>query len=138
MRSPRRAALVGALALLASASGSAQTQSPRELCVGMLEAGGFDGRFEVLRELVQVVACNLRGLVTDQTMREAIAPRVRQYAGNCFDESERAYLQQALRSGALQEAQRRSALQTDPGADLEHCTSAFEALRAMPLPDPPR
>ena len=120
MRAPGAAWLLAG-ALLASPL-AAQEEAGAPACKEVLEPAGFDGRFEVLRVLVRVAGCHLRGLVTDQTMREAVAPRVQRYARACFDPQDRRYLQEALRRGALQEA---------PRVDLESCTAAFEHLDAL-------
>ena len=95
------------------------------VCRNLLEPAGFDNRFEALRVIVVSVGCNLRELLTDEVMREAVAPRVRVYVANCFDDQERLYLQQSLRNGALREA---------PCATLERCNNALDTLLGMPLP----
>ena len=121
----RRLVLVVMLGL-ALATHAADEPLPAHLvCRNLLEPAGFDNRFEALRVLVVAVGCNLRELLTDEAMRAEVAPRVRVYAANCFDDQERLYLQQSLRNGALREA---------PGATLERCSDALDTLRGMPLP----
>ena len=119
--------LVLAMMLLAMVAASAAEEPlPAHLaCRNLIEPARFDNRFEALRVIVVAVACNLRELLTDDAMRDEVAPRVRAYVANCFDDQERLYLQQSLRNGALREA---------PGVTLEGCDKALATLLGMPLP----
>lgn len=113
------------LVVMVAASEADEPPPTHLVCRNLLEPANFDNRFEALRVIVVAVGCNLRDLLTDEAMRDEVAPRVRVYAANCFDDQERLYLQQSLRNGALREA---------PGVTLERCDKALVTLRGMPLP----
>ena len=108
-----------------SVSGTSPNVESHVVCAELIESAGFDNRFETLRVVVSLLACDLAEQVSSDDMHRLVRPRLRVYTRHCFDPQERQYLREVLRSGAMRELGH---------AGAERCRSALERIGTMQIP----
>ena len=131
---PRVTSLIAACAVFALAHSHAAIAQDKPdgeealpvICTDQLERAGFRNRYAFVGAMTRMSACNVKGLLPDEVMRSAVAPRARQVIEACYTEEEKGFIGSVIKRGVLQSL---------PHIQSETCAEVLAQFETIPMPE---